>query len=86
MVFGFTVYPSFERIGSSGVMPMPKKSEKPLGGHAVLAVGYDDKTERVKVLNSWGKSWGKGGYFFMPYAFITDTTYADDFWKIEGVE
>jgi C1A family cysteine protease len=86
VVFGFTVYESFERIGANGKMPMPKPSETPLGGHAVLAVGYDDKSERVLCLNSWGKRWGDAGYFTMPYEFISSTDYADDFWAIAEVE
>jgi C1A family cysteine protease len=80
-IFGFTVYDSFENdIGSNGIMPMPKPGEQVLGGHAVMAVGYDDSTRRFKVRNSWGAGWGAGGYFFMPYDFITDTQYADDMW------
>lgn len=44
IVFGFTVYEGFEgdAIAKTGKQPMPKKGEKALGGHAVLAVGYDD--------------------------------------------
>jgi C1A family cysteine protease len=42
-----------------------------LGGHAVLAVGYDDKSKRLTVRNSWGSNWGKGGYFTMPYDYVS---------------
>jgi len=41
-VFGFTVYESFMSIGKNGMMPMPTTMEQRLGGHAVMAVGYDD--------------------------------------------
>jgi C1A family cysteine protease len=86
-VFGFTVYESFESdaMGKSGKMPMPKSSEKMLGGHAVLAVGYDDAAERFIVRNSWGKGWGLQGYFTMPYAYLTDNNLADDLWTIRLV-
>jgi len=69
-VFGITVYESFESaaVSKTGKMPMPKPSEKVLGGHAVLAVGYDDAAQRFIVRNSWGKGWGVQGYFTMPYA------------------
>lgn len=86
VVFGFTVYESFERIGSNGRMPMPKPTEAALGGHAVLAVGYDNHAERVICRNTWGKRWGDKGHFTMPYEFIGSREYADDFWTIEVVE
>jgi len=81
-VFGFTVYESFEslKVAKTGVAPMPKKSERALGGHAVMAAGYDQKSKRFIVRNSWGAEWGQGGYFTMPYAYLE--TLASDFWTI----
>jgi C1A family cysteine protease len=38
--------------------------------HAVLAVGYDDKTELLKFQNSWGERWGQGGYGYLPYRYF----------------
>jgi C1A family cysteine protease len=86
-VFGFSVYESFEgpRVAKTGVAPMPASSEKQLGGHAVIAVGYDDKQQRFIVRNSWGKGWGMGGYFTIPYAYLTDDNLAADFWTIRVV-
>jgi len=86
-VFGFTVYESFEgqAVAKSGKVPMPKSKEKQLGGHAVLGVGYDDASKRFIVRNSWGTSWGMAGYFTIPYAYLTDSNLADDFWTIKQV-
>jgi len=56
-----------------------------LGGHAVMAVGYDDSSQRFIVRNSWGKGWGLGGYFTLPYAYLTDANLADDFWTVRMV-
>jgi len=86
-VFGFSVYDSFESaaVARSGVVPMPGATEKQIGGHAVLAVGYDDKEQRFLVRNSWGPKWGIGGYFTMPYAYMTDSNLADDLWTIRVV-
>jgi C1A family cysteine protease len=83
-VFGFTVYESFEsdRVARTGVVPMPAAAEKVLGGHAVLAVGYDDAAQRFIVRNSWGRRWGIAGYFTMPYAYLADDNLAADFWTI----
>src|ERR1039457_3356324 len=83
-VFGFTVYESFESqaVAQTGVVPMPAPNEKTLGGHAVMAVGYDDSQQRFLVRNSWNTTWGIKGYFTMPYAYLTDANLADDFWTI----
>jgi len=87
-VFGFTVYESFESaaVAASGVLPMPAPAEQTVGGHAVLAVGYDDSRSAFIVRNSWGTGWGIAGYFYMPYSYITSADLADDFWVIKLVE
>jgi C1A family cysteine protease len=86
-VFGFSVYSSFmsEEVADSGNAPMPKSDEQLLGGHAVLAVGYDSATQRFLVRNSWGIRWGQDGYFTMPFAYLTTRGLASDFWTIRVV-
>ena len=81
-VYGFTVYESFEteRVARTGIVPMPKKTEEPLGGHAVMAVGYTEKDKRFLVRNSWGENWGMAGYFTMPFQYLE--TLAGDFWTV----
>jgi C1A family cysteine protease len=83
-VFGFTVYDAFEsqEVAKTGILNMPGPKEKVQGGHAVLAVGYDDAAQRFTVRNSWGKDWGLKGYFTIPYSYLTTTDLADDFWTI----
>jgi len=85
-VFGFTVYSSFEsaEVEKTGVLDMPKPGEKNVGGHAVMAAGYDDKTRRFLVRNSWDASWGQAGYFTMPYDYLGDRNLSDDFWTIRS--
>jgi C1A family cysteine protease len=87
-VFGFTVYESFESpaVAQSGNAPLPASGEKSLGGHAVLAVGYDDTAQQFIVRNSWGPAWGQAGYFTLPYAYLTDPGLASDFWTIRLVK
>lgn len=86
-VFGFTVYQSFEsdEVAKTGKVPMPATSESALGGHAVVAVGYSDASQRFLVRNSWGPKWGVNGYFTMPYAYLTDRNLAGDLWTISLV-
>jgi len=99
VVFGFTVYEAFQSpaVAQSGVLPMPIRGEDPVGGHAVVAVGYSDSKNQVIVRNSWGASWGDHGYFYMPYQYMTGSKassdsspvngahLANDFWAIQLV-
>jgi len=87
-VFGFSVYESFESpaVAKTGIMVMPGRDESLLGGHAVIAVGYDDSKRWFIIRNSWGEGWGDKGYFYMPYDYITNRGLADDFWTIRLVE
>jgi C1A family cysteine protease len=86
VVFGFTVYSSFmsDYVAKSGMMPMPMRGDRVEGGHAVLAVGYDKKTQRIIVRNSWGTGWGDNGYFYMPMDYIADRNLSDDLWVLKG--
>jgi len=86
-VLGFTVYESFEsqQVAASGIAPMPAAGEKVLGGHAVMAVGYDESQQRFTLRNSWGATWGMKGYFTLPYAYLLDQNLSSDFWTIRLV-
>jgi C1A family cysteine protease len=87
-VFGFSVYESFntEEVAKTGVVAMPGQSERAIGGHAVLAVGYDESDKRFLVRNSWGTEWGQKGYFTIPYEYLADRSLSDDFWTIRKGE
>src|SRR5438094_1806791 len=85
-VFGFTCYSNLPLQSTTGEIPMPTNQDHVIGGHAVLAVGYVDSTQMFTIRNSWGAGWGKGGYGFMPYAYLFDSNLADDFWTIRTIE
>jgi C1A family cysteine protease len=98
VAFGFTLYQSIyaQPVYETGVIPMPQPDERPVGGHAVLAVGYSDSDSHVIVRNSWSANWGDHGYGYMPYQYLTGTpTSSDDsridlyqtsdFWALELV-
>lgn len=92
-MFGFTVYDSIRQAGSAGKVPFPCRNERVVGGHAIVAVGYDDKLEiknsecdastkgALLIRNSWGEGWGDGGYGWLPYEFVLRQV-AVDFWSM----
>lgn len=88
VAFGFQVYSSAEsrEARTTGRIPVPSRgwfrSEEHLGGHAVLAVGYDDAKRAVIFRNSWGAAWGDRGYGYLPYEFILSPTLTADFWLV----
>ena len=69
--------------GSDGIVSYPNDPDTIYGGHAVCAVGYDDKTRMVKFRNSWGKGWGENGYGYLPYEYIIDFLW--DAWASEDL-
>jgi C1A family cysteine protease len=85
-VFGLTIYSSFSRSTRTGDIPIPTAQESATGGHAMLAVGYDDGARSFLVRNSWGKRWGRGGYGRIPYEYLLGDGLASNIWTIRAVE
>jgi C1A family cysteine protease len=70
VALGIAVFESIEseEVARTGEIPVPQFGEQLLGGHAILAVGYDGK--HVIIRNSWGKNWGDAGYGYLPYDYF----------------
>lgn len=102
VVFGFDVYESFEsrETAHTGIMPIPKRGERALGGHCVVFVstvksgaeipGADPNVLYRKARNSWGHdgSWGlpaDPGYFYFPISEVDDG-HSSDFWMVSTME
>lgn len=97
-MFGFTVYSSISKAAATGDIPFPSGTESVVGGHAVMAVGYDDNYEipipgangdrttgALLIRNSWGERWGDGGYGRLPYEYVLRGL-AQDWWVLLDAE
>lgn len=93
-MFGFTVYNSINQASASGKIPYPTAGEKIAGGHAIVAVGYDDNMKikntnagavetkgALLIRNSWGTGWGSAGYGWLPYEYVLKGL-AVDWWSL----
>lgn len=87
IVFGISVYESFEseNVAKTGIVPLPEKSERMLGGHAIVLVGYDKEKRLFTFRNSWGEDWGDKGYGYLPFEYVCDKDLASDFWVVTKV-
>ena len=93
LMFGFTVYQSIWGASDTGQIPYPGKDDRRAGGHAVVAVGFDDKkkikiagsdkstTGALLIRNSWGTDWGEHGYGWLPYEYVLGSL-AVDWWSL----
>lgn len=82
IAFGFTVHESFESqaVAQTGVVPIPAPTERVLGGHEVVMIGYlAAYPHHALCANSWGTGWGLGGCFLMPWEILLDVNSSADF-------
>jgi hypothetical protein len=82
-VIGVEVFEGMMKT-KTGLVPMPRRNETALGGHAICVVGYYDDKGIVKFKNSWSDQWGRNGYGFLPYAYVE--RYMMDAWSSVDIE
>lgn len=91
VTFGFSTPEIFSSTRFNTFLRLPGPKDKIQGGHAVVAVGYEDRVAEpyIWVRNSWGKQWGINGYFKMTQDwFSSPYRLAADMWVIrrKGME
>lgn len=81
VAFGFTVFRSMFAgdVEETGKIPFPSKYDSVAGGHAVVAVGFNDGENYVIIRNSWGINWGDNGYGYLPYKYFEEGL-TRDYW------
>jgi C1A family cysteine protease len=92
-MFGLTIYSSIyeEANYKKGYIPIPHSKDNVQGGHAVVAVGYDDtkiigtSVGALLIRNSWGTNWGEQGYGWLPYDYILKGL-TSDWWSLIKAE
>ena len=83
-VFGCDVFAAIEsdQVAQTGRIPMPKKGEQPIGGHAMLCVGYSQKKRPVHRPQFVGLGLGSQGVLHdalrLPERSQSDNGYLDD--------
>lgn len=64
------VHPDFMLLGKNWKEHSWVTSVNPIGLHAVCVIGYDDAAKRLLCENSYGSTWGDGGFFGIPYDYF----------------
>lgn len=89
-VIGLSVYANYDNINNyDTTYCVADLSGENRGGHANCIVGYDDDKVThdgpgaFRVVNSWGPSWGNGGYYWFSYQALKDwrTSYQAAFYS-----
>lgn len=69
VIVGIPLYECFFNVGKNGLVSYdPNKNTYNHGGHAITITGWKVVGDKLywRILNSWGKSWGDGGYAWLP--------------------
>jgi C1A family cysteine protease len=82
IVYGKKLFSSFmtDRVARTGIIPMPRRCEKEIGGHCMLITDYDEAG--TVELNSWSINWGQRGVCQVPWEYVLDNRKAFDFWTL----
>ena len=88
VLFGIKVFSSFnsEHAKKTGFIKTPNlNTDDLIGGHSLIIIGFDDTTRLYTFINTWGNSWGDGGFGYIPYEYVNNIELADEFYIMTKV-
>ena len=69
VIFDMRPTAQFHQFKGDGALDIPGVMNGT--GHTMVAVGYDDLRNAFRIQNSWGRTFGEGGYAWVSYGFWT---------------
>jgi C1A family cysteine protease len=86
-VFAISAYPgAFTQASTTGELKIPAAGDECMGGHALIALGYDVARKAFLARNSLGATFARNGFFWVDDAYFTDPKLSYDFWSIRGID
>ena len=68
VVIGILLAKNFKTVNKKSPFWYPALGDTTFfGAHAMVVVGYDDGKEAFEIMNSWGTTWGDGGFCWVKY-------------------
>lgn len=67
VIVGMSVLRNFYDLKNAQYWHPTLGNTGPAGGHAMVVVGYDERRGAFRLMNSWGKTWGDGGFIWIKY-------------------
>jgi hypothetical protein len=72
---------SFNRLKAGQIYLHPGRY---LGWHALTVVGYDERRQAFKVINSWGRHWADRGFGWIGYSILPEEVSAAYVMRVKG--
>lgn len=71
VIIGMLITDTFMKLKAGDIFDEGQaRRGKVVGGHAMTIVGYDDRKQAFKLMNSWGTGWGDGGFGWVSYGVL----------------
>lgn len=82
VLMGIVLFDSLSRT-VNGLIPTPNpQTEKVIGGHCILVIGYDDSKQTFKFVNCWSANWGNNGFGYIMYDYAMNANIAGDIYNL----
>ena len=87
VICGIQIFESFHLSETirTGIIILPNYNDILLGGHSIVIIGYDDIKLHFIFINSWGNKWGDNGIGYLPYSYLYNNDYSDEFYILKKI-